>query len=51
MVGEDAQSAKPMSKKPVLVDLEKLRTLTAVLDLGDQSLNEYMEVRWLKYVE
>ena len=40
-----------MSKKPVLVDLEKLRTLTAGLDLGDQSLNEYMEARWLKYVE
>ena len=40
-----------MSKKPVLVDLEKLRTLTAGLDLGDQKLNEYIDARWLKYVE
>jgi len=40
-----------MNKKPVLVDLEKLRALIAGLDLGDQKWNEYIEARWLNYVE
>ena len=39
-----------MSKKPVLVDLEKLRALIAGLDLGDAQWNEYIEARWLTYV-
>ena len=40
-----------MNKKPVLVDLERLRALVAGLDLGDQKWNEYIEARWLNYVE
>jgi hypothetical protein len=43
--------AKHMNKKPVLVDLEKLRALIAGLDLGDQKWNEYIDARWLNYVE
>src|SRR5437879_980178 len=40
-----------MNKKPVLVDLEKLRALIAGLDLGDQKWNEYVDARWLNYIE
>jgi hypothetical protein len=40
-----------MNKKPVLVDLEKLRALIAGLDLGDQKRNEYVDARWLNYIE
>ncbi len=40
-----------MSKKPVLVDLERLRALVAGLDLGDPKWNEYIDARWLDYVE
>jgi uncharacterized protein DUF4231 len=40
-----------MNKKPVLVDLERLRALVAGLDLGDQKWNEYIDARWLNYVE
>ena len=40
-----------MKNEPVLVDVEKLRELIAGLDLGDRKLNEYVEARWLKYVE
>ncbi len=40
-----------MNKKPVLVDLEKLRSLIAGLDLGDQKWNEYVDARWLNYIE
>ncbi len=40
-----------MKKKPVLVNLEKLRSLIAGLDLGDTRWNEYIEARWLNYVE
>jgi hypothetical protein len=40
-----------MKKKPVLVDLEKLRSLIAGLDLSDQKWNEYVDARWLNYVE
>ena len=40
-----------MKKEPVLVDLEKLRALIAGLDLGDTRWNEYIEARWLNYVE
>jgi len=43
--------AKHMNKKPVLVDLEKLRALIAGLDLGDKKWNEYIDARWLNYVE
>lgn len=40
-----------MKNQPVLVDLEKLRELIGGLELGDRKLNEYIEARWLKYVE
>ena len=40
-----------MKKKPVLVDLAELRKLTSGLDLGDLKRNEYVNARWLKYVE
>jgi hypothetical protein len=48
---QDAEGIKHMSKKPVLVDLAKLRAITAGLDLGDPKLNEYIDARWLNYVE
>jgi len=38
-------------KKPVLVDLAKLRELIADLELCDPKRNEYLNTRWLKYVE
>lgn len=38
------------SVKP-LVDIPTLRKLVADLDLGDPKCNEYIEARWLKYVE
>jgi len=40
-----------MKKQPVLVDLVKLRALIGGLDLGDTRCNEYVEARWLNYVE
>lgn len=40
-----------MATKPELVDLKKLRELIAGLDLGDKKWNEYIEARWLNYVE
>jgi len=40
-----------MKKKPVLVDLPELRKLMAGLALGDPKRNEYINARWLKYVE
>ena len=40
-----------MTSKPVLVDLEKLREIVSGLDLGDRKRNEFIEARWLKYVE
>ena len=40
-----------MTKKPVLVDLAELRKLTTGLELGDAKRNEYINARWLKYVE
>lgn len=40
-----------MKKEPILVDLTKLSTLVAGLDLQDQKTKEYIESRWLKYVE
>jgi len=36
---------------PVLVDLAKLRELIAGLELDDPRRNEYLNARWLKYVE
>jgi Protein of unknown function (DUF4231) len=38
-------------KNPKLVDLDKLRKLIAAIDLGDKKWNEYIEARWLNYVE
>ena len=40
-----------MKTIPNLVDIEKLRELIAGLDLGDKKWNEYIEARWLNYVE
>jgi hypothetical protein len=40
-----------MNSEPVLVDIEKLRKLIVGLDLGDKKWNEYIEARWLNYVE
>lgn len=40
-----------MKHDPQLVDLEQLKTLMTGVELSDQRLNEYINVRWLKYVE
>lgn len=40
-----------MKKKPVLVDLKRLRGLIAGLDLGDKKFNDYLDARWLNYIE
>jgi hypothetical protein len=38
-------------KRPVLVDLERLRGLIAALDLGDKKLNDCLDARWVNYIE
>ena len=41
-----------MKTDPILVDLQKLREIVAGLDLGqDKRWNEYIEARWLNYIE
>jgi len=40
-----------MANDPVLVDLKKLRELIAELDLGDKKFNQYIDARWIKYIE
>ena len=40
-----------MKNKPVRVNLERLRALVVGLDLGDQKWNEYIDARWINYVE
>jgi len=40
-----------MKHKTVLVDLNELRGLIDDLDLGDTKRNQYLNARWLKYVE
>ena len=40
-----------MSNSGNLVDLEEMRRLVDDLDLSDLHRNEYMNARWLKYVE
>jgi hypothetical protein len=40
-----------MKKDPKLVDLEELRNLMKGVELADPKLNEYIDARWLKYVE
>lgn len=40
-----------MNTIPVLVDIEKLRELIGGLDLGDKKWNEYIDARWLNYVD
>lgn len=40
-----------MPRKIVLVDLERLRVLIRGLDLGDEKFNEYIDARWLNYIE
>jgi hypothetical protein len=38
-------------KDPKLVDLEELRKLMKGAQLDDPKLKEYINARWLKYVE
>ena len=38
-------------KDPKLVDLEELKTLMGGVSLNDPKSNEYINARWLKYVE
>src|SRR5262249_14567338 len=38
-------------QEPQLVDLKKLKALMEGLELSDKKLNEYINARWLKYVE
>lgn len=40
-----------MKKKPVLVELDRLRSLIAALELGDKKRNDYLDARWVKYIE
>lgn len=40
-----------MNKNPKLVDLAELRKLMTGLELGDAKRNDYVNARWLKYVE
>jgi hypothetical protein len=40
-----------MKHDPQLVDLEELKTLMTGVNLNDANLNEYINARWLKYVE
>jgi len=40
-----------MKHDPSLVDLAELRKLMTGLDLTDPNLNEYINARWLKYVD
>lgn len=40
-----------MKSETILVDLPKLRELVAGLDLDDAKTKDYIEARWLKYVE
>lgn len=40
-----------MKSEPVLVDIEKLRAIIMGLELGNKKWNEYIEARWLNYVE
>ena len=40
-----------MAKHKALVDLKKLHALIAGLELGDDKRNEYINARWLNYVE
>jgi hypothetical protein len=40
-----------MKNDPKLVDLEEYKTLMSGISLNDANLNEYINARWLKYVE
>ena len=40
-----------MMSEPHLVDLERLESLMNGVELSDQKLNEYINARWLNYVE
>jgi Protein of unknown function (DUF4231) len=40
-----------MKHGPQLVDLQELKTLMTGVNLNDANLNEYINARWLKYVE
>jgi len=40
-----------MRKSPKLVDLDQMKKLMQGVELKDQKLNEYINSRWLKYVE
>jgi hypothetical protein len=47
----NAPREKPVKKEPTLVDLEQLRKLIQGVEPADPKLNEYINARWLKYVE
>jgi hypothetical protein len=40
-----------MKNDPKLVDLEQLKSLMHGVELDDEKLNDYINARWLKYVE
>lgn len=40
-----------MKNRPQLVDLEQLESLMNGVELNDEKLNEYINARWLNYVE
>ena len=40
-----------MTTQPKLVDVAELQTLMAGISLDDAKQNEYINARWLKYVE
>ena len=40
-----------MKNDPKLVDLEEYKTLMSGISLNDAKMNEYINARWLKYVE
>lgn len=42
---------EPKKKHPQLVDLAEFKRLMSELDLGDKKRNEYINARWLNYVE
>lgn len=50
----EKNTCKPLllkRRKVVRVDLEELRKLSAGLELGDPKRSEYINARWLKYIE
>jgi hypothetical protein len=50
LAGSQFPREAPMSDKPILVDLKKLREIISGLELKDAKTKEYIEARWLNYV-